>query len=528
MLFGGARMGKKVSVLNKVISYFAPGLALKRELAARSLQILNSGYSHHGADRRKASNADWSGDSRSPREDIDENLSLLRERSRDLVMGGANIATGALRTKRTNVVGPGLRLKPTIDYEFLKMSDEDAKTWERTVTREFEFYAGSVNCDSMRLNNFYELQALAFYNKMLSGDVFALLPYKPRPGFPYDLRIQLLEADRIGTPPDKLLNPDISQGVEVKDGEVKAYYIFNMHPGRYDFDNTYKRVPAFGARTGRRNVLHLMDAERVGQSRGVPILAPVMESLRQVGSYTQAELRAAVVGSLMTVFVKTITPEGATGEESYAQEDDDKDKDPYKLGYGSIVQLGVDEDISVAAPGRPNTAFDGFVNSIFRQIGAALGIPFELLQLHFGASYSASRGALLEAWKEFRAERTWFANDFCQPVYEEWLAEAVAKGRIYAPGFFNDPVVRAAYCKAEWHGPSQGQLDPLKEVNAARVRINEGLSTREREAAELTGTDFNTNHRQRVREEKMRKELNGPAPEGGETNDEGQTETRQY
>lgn len=63
-------------------------------------------------------------------------------------------------------------------------------------------------------------------------------------------------------------------------------------------------------------------------------------------------------------------------------------------------------------PGRPNTAFDGFVVAICRQIGAALEIPYELLVKNFNASYSASRGALLEAWKMFRMYRTWLANDF--------------------------------------------------------------------------------------------------------------------
>jgi capsid protein len=103
--------------------------------------------------------------------------------------------------------------------------------------------------------------------------------------------------------------------------------------------------------------------------------------------------------------------------------------------------------------------------------------------------------------------RRWFANDFCQPIYEEWLTEAVARGRIYAPGFFDDPIVKAAYCKAEWHGPSQGQIDPLREVRAAEMRVKMSISTLDREAAEMTGTDFNVNHRQRVKEETMRKEL---------------------
>ena len=105
----------------------------------------------------------------------------------------------------------------------------------------------------------------------------------------------------------------------------------------------------------------------------------------------------------------------------------------------------------------------------------------------------------------FRMRREWLVNSFCQPIYEEWLTEAVAKGRVQAPGFFDDPAIRAAWCGADWFGDAQGQLDPLKEANAAKVRVEEGFSTREREAAELTGMKYETIHATRKREEEMRR-----------------------
>ncbi|MCH5894346.1 phage portal protein, partial [Salmonella enterica] len=77
----------------------------------------------------------------------------------------------------------------------------------------------------------------------------------------------------------------------------------------------WERIPAYGKKTGRRNVLHVMqDWERPGQRRGVPVLAPVIEALKQLGRYTDAELVAAVVSGLFTVFVKTEAPEGPIGE----------------------------------------------------------------------------------------------------------------------------------------------------------------------------------------------------------------------
>ena len=499
---------KKIPLLDRMIANIWPQKAVEREIARTRLKFLNSGYSHHGANTNRKSVRDWDSESNSPDEDINANLSVLRSRSRDLYMGGANIATGAIKTTRTNTIGSGLVLKPSIDNEFLKMTDEEAEKWEQTTTREFEYFAASVNCDRFRLNNFYELQQLAFLSMLLSGDVFVLLPYKPRQNFLYDLRIQIIEGDRIRTPTDLQDNRNISEGVETKDGEIAAYYVFNKHPNSYDYDSSYKKVQAFGQMSGRRNILHLMESERPDQTRGIPILAPVIESLRQLGNYTKAELTAAVVSGMFTVFISQETPELGLGEGIPEDEQIDADNPhSYELGYGSIVNLGIGEKPHTSAPGRPNVAFDSFVNAIMRRVGASLELPYELLIKHFSASYSASRAALLEAWKMFRMRRKWFANDFCQPIYEEWLTEAVAKGRIYAPGFFDDPIIKAAYCKAEWHGPSQGQIDPLREVVAAIRRIDAEISTREREAAEMTGTDYNVNHRQRIKEEQGRIEL---------------------
>ena len=496
------------SLLDRAIAKVSPEKGLKREVARQRLEFLNSGYSHHGANTNKNSMRGWDSDSNSPDEDINDNLSKLRERSRDLYMGGANIATGAIKTTRTNAIGYGLTLKPSIDGDFLKLSDAEVGEWEKSVVREFEYYSNSVNCDRFRLNNFYELQQLAFLSMLLSGDVFVLLPFRSRNSFLYDLRIQLVEGDRVATPPDKEGNENISQGVETRRGEIVAYHICNHFPGSASDDYTYRRVPAFGTSTGRRNILHLMESERPDQTRGLPILAPIIESLRQLGKYTEAELSAAVVSGLVAISVTVETPENAIGEGIPKDEQVDSDNPyTYEMGPGTINYMSPGEQFNISKPGRPNVAFDPFVNAILRQIGSALEIPYELLIKHFSASYSASRAALLEAWKMFRMRRKWFASDFCQPIYEEWLAEAVAKGRIYAPGFFDDPIIRAAYSKAEWHGPSQGQIDPLREVTAAIRRIDAEISTREREAAEMTGTDFNVNHRQRLKEETMRQEL---------------------
>ena len=263
--------------------------------------------------------------------------------------------------------------------------------------------------------------------------------------------------------------------------------------------------------------------ERIGQHRGVPFLAPVIETLKQLGRYSDAELMAAVIGGIFAIFFEHSTDNDNSdyvGEESAASdlgiaEQRENELQTWQEGlktvgindmYGMIADLPMNTAAKSISPARPNTAFDAFVTSLVRQIGSALGIPAEVLFLNFESSYSASRGALLEAWKLFNYWRQWWITNFCQPIYEEWLQEAVLKGRVNAPGFFDDPMIRYAYSWADWTGPSQGQLDPVKEVNAAILRVENGFSTRQRETAELTGGDWELNHRQRVKEENLRRE----------------------
>ncbi len=320
-----------------------------------------------------------------------------------------------------------------------------------------------------------------------------------------------------------------------------AYHILRQHPGSIEgrLNWTTDRYQAFGERTFRRNVLHLFDRLRPDQSRGVPYLAPVIESLHQLGRYTEAELMAAVVSSLFTVFVKTPAGEGMNVTQSAAMSmagmgiapgsgapgGGDANQKPLQMGAGLIVDLADGDDVSFADPKRPNTAFDAFVQAVLRQIGVALGLPFEVLIKHFTASYSAARAALVEAWKFYMGRRHWLAHFFCQPIYEAFMDEAVSIGRISAPGYFSDAAVRRAFLGNEWIGDAPGSIDPEKEVNAARERLLIGVSTLAEETMALTGGVWEEKHPQQVRERQMRLRdglISDPYPEKFEKAEPGQ------
>lgn len=253
-------------------------------------------------------------------------------------------------------------------------------------------------------------------------------------------------------------------------------------------------------------ILHIMESERPDQYRGVPLIAPIIEPLLQLRRYTESELLAALVQSFFTAWIVTDTPKNAIPFDETGSGDlggvpvdnpkaDNASHSPneYEMGPGTVAHLGKGEDIKFGNPNIPTAGFDTFVKTLCKLMGGAIEMPYELLLKEFNASYSASRASLLEAWEGIKMRRAWLVGSFCQPVYEIWLSEAVARGRVIAPGFFDDPLVRAAWCGARWIGPVQGTLDPKKEVEAAVLQTHHGFRTHEQVTRELGGGDWEDN-----------------------------------
>jgi len=476
----------KPSLLDKAIAIFSPERAVKRLKAKTAFEYYARSY--EGASTEKKSLKYWRGTSKSADRDDLPSLKLLRARSRDLFRNDP-VVVGAIETNLDSVVGAGLRVQSQIDFEYLGMSEDEASEWENKAERIFNNWAKSVNADASRQKNFYELQAVALASALLSGDVFAITPAIKREFWPFETAISLIEADRVCNENFVPDSNELAGGIRVNEyGEPIEYHILKSHPGGYNLNLKWVKIPAFGE-SGRRLVIHLFKQVRPGQRRGIPYLSPVIKHLKLLGDYTEAELTAALINGLFTVFLKNENPDAEPFED-----------EELKLGPGAIVALNPMEDIAVADPKRPNSAYDAFVKGILEQIGVGLNIPYEILMKHFTSSYTAARASFLEAWRAFKTRRAWFVNGFCQPIYEMVITEAVLKGYLEAPGFLEDPFVRAAYLKTTWYGPTPGQINEKVETAAAAQRVAEGFSTRTKEAAEMNGTDFFENIRKAKKE----------------------------
>lgn len=519
----------QLNLLDRAIAAVAPAWAAERATGRARIELLahapapglSAQASLGGATPGASSPARrfWNPFARDARSDTLPQLGGQRAASRELAATNP-IAAGAINTNIDRVVGTGLALACQPNAAVLGWSAQQAADWKRLVQAEFSLWADSTACDHTDTNTFYELQSIVLRSVLESGDCFTLLPNGERSTMrPYALRLQLIEADRVGNPRGAMDTEREAAGLRMAEsGAVEAYHVYARHPGAsYTargglYEGQW--ITRLGA-SGRKRMLHHYRKRRPEQPRGVPYLAPIVDTIKQLGRYTEAEITAAVITAYLTVFIETPTGntapvfDGGAGAAAAAAPE-------IGLGMGAVVGLAPGEKASVVNPGRPNPNFGPFIENVITQIGMALGLPRELLIKQFNSSYSASKAALLDAWIYIRSVRVWLAGSFCQPVFETWLGEAVSLGRVPAPGFFTDPLLRWAYTRASWPGDSMGSISPKDEVAAYTAAIDARLMTRERAEWELFGSDFNETLAQKVAEQSALAANNLlPAPKAG-------------
>lgn len=459
----------------------------------------------------------WNASANSADVDILPKSYSIRASCRDLDMN-SGLAVAIVDRLSTNSIGLGLRLKCQIDREHLGFTGEDgkkrAKAWEDNTQREWNAWSNSIFSDAELTYNVNENAWLAFVNMLISGDSFIALPGVSLPGQVYDLKVKVIEADYVDNPNGIMATKRLAGGVEKNAlGAPIAYYFKKPDPnssidlGPYSYHIT-ERVERFNS-VNLQQVLHLFKKRRPSQSRGVSILAPFIEEVKQLKRYRGAEVDAAILNSFFTVFIKSINniagnqlgpgyipPDlnsniaGPIPGVSVINENDARDEKVYEIGSANVLEMDEDQDISIADPKHPVSGFPAFVEAVAQEIGAGVGIPYEVLIQRFQSSFSASKAALQEAWKLFLTYRKFMIDHYYNPIYEMWMFEAIAKGRISAPGFFDDPTVKASWLRAGWIGAGQGMIDPMKETTAAEKRIKNRITTREREYEQLVGGDW--------------------------------------
>ena len=474
----------------------------------------NPDTAYAGASYRRKQLANW-WPMRSPADaDLLPELGTLVARSRDLDRNNG-VAAGAFQSINDNVVGIGLRLAANPDYRALGKDIDWAEDWSRTVESLWKTWAESCACDAAYRRNFATLSQQVFRSALQNGEGLALPLWLDRPNIPWRTCVQLIDTDRLSNPGfEPFPTKNLRGGIEIDDyGRPVAYYIqkvpesfFGWGPLFAFSSMEWERIPA-ETEWGRKRVIHMFEQQRVDQHRGTPMLTPIIEQFRMLDAYQRTELQSAIVNAIVAGIIETpMDPAGIAelmggNPASYLAS---KNEYRVQLEGGTVIPLYPGDKMVPFTPSRPVGTYPAFVETILRQIGAACGLPYELVLKDFSkTNYSSARAALLEAWRFFLNRRAWMATYWCQPVYELWLEEAIDNGQIEAPEYYE---YRQYYVRAKWIGPGRGWIDPVKEAEAARIRMANNISTLEMECAEQ-GYDWNEVLEQRAIEQRRIEEL---------------------
>jgi lambda family phage portal protein len=465
-----------------------------------AIKVTEKFGSYRGADRSRLRGS-WMPGGGSADEDIIPDLSAIRERSRDLNRNDAH-ASGITNTMTTNVIGTGIRPQSRVDREVLGISDRKADKFQKQAERVWKQWLPVA--DAGNRMDFYEIQQLVDRQILENGEAIIIPIMIKEKNRPFSFALQVIESDRLATPPDQQGNKKVRGGIKLgENGEPISYFIQKTHPGDYrfrkSFDREFIEIPARNE-FGRVNVIHLYPMQRSGQTRGVPFFAPVLTYFKDLADYAEAELVAARIAACFSLFVTS----EASMDLNAGYERNFQGQHLESLEPGMIKHLLPGESITSFNPQRPSATFEPFVERVLRAISAALGLPYELVAKDFSkTNYSSARAALLEARRYFKVRQEWMARKLCQPVWDMVLEEAYLRGIFGAITFYEN---RQSWTNATWITPGWEWVDPLKEAKAAEVGLKNGIVTHS-DLYSAQGKDWEECFEQRKREQEKIKEL---------------------
>jgi lambda family phage portal protein len=426
----------------------------------------------------------------------------LRARSSEF-FASKLFARGIIRRLTTAVVTAGLYLECTPQESLLGLPEDSLAEWAEDVESRFAIWGKDpFLADASEQLTFGALQSAAWREALISGDVLVTLVSSPRTKIP---RIRLIRGDAVQTPMfgigDKLTaGHKVTHGVELDaSGRQVAYWITQE-------DGSSKRLPAWGEKSGRRLAwLVYATDKRLDEVRGQPLLALVLQSIGELDKYRDSTQRKALVNSFLAAWIqKSEDKPGSRGlsmgavvaEATTTTSSSGSAREYNAREYlpGMIVEeLQTGETIHQTGGNGTDEKYGDFEEAIIQGIAWALEIPPEILRLSFSSNYSASKAAENNFAVYLFQARTFWGEQFCQPVYVEWLLAETLAGNIKAAGLLDswrDPlayVTFGSWTLADWSGNVKPSVDPVKQVNAYKLAIGAGLISPSRACREFSG-----------------------------------------
>lgn len=483
-----------------------------------------------GASRTSREMALWRPAIVSPDQQINHNKELLDMRGRDSIQNDG-LMQGAVHVHRDSIVGAQFRLVCEPNWQSLGATEEWAEKFKEITEARFNMMAESVECwfDAGRCLTFTDMIRLGIATFVFTGEVLETVEWQRDKARPFSTCFQMCSPVRLSNPNGQMDDANISGGIE-RDiyGRPQAYHIRQAFAGDFmqgDAQWKWRRVEAYFP-WGRRKVIHIKEPLQAEQTRGVADMVAALKTMKMTKKFSEITLQNAVVNATYAAAVESELPsevvfaamgagnngfKSALGEymsalTSYLEASNNIAIDGVKMPH-----LFPGTKLNLKTAGTPGGIGQSFEESLHRHTAAALGLSYEQYSKDFSkTNYAGARASISESSKFMKGRKKSVADKQATMMYICWLEEEINRedSVIPLPPNFNfyDPYMREALVQCSWIGAGQAQIDETKETQAAIMRINSGLSTYQKEVANL-GDDFRRVFAQRASENKLMQKL---------------------
>jgi lambda family phage portal protein len=362
-----------------------------------------------------------------------------------------------------------------------ELEDEEPEDPRKTALQQL-WLDWTDEADADGQTDFYGLQRRIGRELFIAGEIF--VRFRPRyltDGLTVPLQLQLLPSEMLPlqkTEPAQTEGNFIRQGIEFdRLGKRVAYHFYKEHPG----DATLQATTGETVRVPAEFICHVFDPVEAGQIRGLSRMTPAIVPLWVHDGYDDAEHERKKTAALFSLFIRRPDPDGEFFDESakkFSQDYDAAKADAHiDLTPGTAHTLFPGEDIVVANPADVGGSYEAFQYRNLLRICASLGLPYAgVTGDPSKANYSSQRAALVDLRRRCEAlQHAVMVFQLCRPVWQMWLRQAVLAGAIKLPGFAENP---KPYYRATWIPPSWEWVDPLKDIQAEVIAIDNGIKPR--------------------------------------------------
>lgn len=394
-------------------------------------------------------------------------------------------------------------------------------------------WQGAKFCDARRQRSYWCLRLLRLWAAARDGDFFIRTVEDVSPLMrktnPFGFTLQMVNSEWC----DHFYNATLTNGNEVRMGieyqkmswglgPPVAYYFIRRQPQDWQFS-----IPgAFNFSTGvlhdridAKEVIHYARYTDADGTRPAPWCAPVIPKSRHLDMGELAEVIAMRAEACKTGWLhSTMIPEGGTGvgtPEEYSKF--------IQTAANSITQepggmygLPYGVEFTPNNPTHPNGNFSEFRDSMLRSWCAGMpGADYNSIANDLqGISFSSGRLGRLDSNEMWKLLQNFDIQTAENEIFERWLMCSLFTGAVPLPVSKFDKFNKKVFTGRRWP-----QVDEVKQVNAAVLRIANNLSTHSIEAGDM-GKDWQEILIERA-EELMAMEEVGVDPTPSVTSDTG-------